>query len=157
MRYVNIRLSRKKSRNTKHVLVFPCANVSIDTNLLIQEGILVYQLPLGRFSCEAKICEPSFSKSYLCLLSNRCIVSCIFFLPHQIACHQRKLIENRDCGKSMQIQGRSAILTITSVDSAKWTSPPKSQCWNIAVQTTCLLMLFLLHICNCLVPSGRSM
>ncbi len=55
-----------------------------------------------------------------------------------------------------EIQGPSAILTITSSVESAWISPPKSQCWIVAVQTTCLLILFLLHICNCL-PSGRSM
>ena len=35
------------ARNTKHVLVFPCKNVSIVTNLLIPERILAYPLPLA--------------------------------------------------------------------------------------------------------------
>ena len=33
--------------------------------------LMVYQLPLERFSCEAKIWEPSFSKSYLCLCDHQ--------------------------------------------------------------------------------------
>ena len=33
--------------------------------------LMVCQLPLERFSCEAKIWEPSFSKSYLCLCDHQ--------------------------------------------------------------------------------------
>ena len=145
------------------MLVFPCMNVSMDANLLIPKLTLVYQLPLEGFSCEAKIREPSLSKSYLCLLSNGCNVRGIFFLPHQEG-NPKDRISSEKANREQrfwqiqQIQGPSAILTIaSSVDSAKWISPPKSQCWIVAVQTTCLLILFLLHICNCLVPSGRSM